>query len=443
MIGARSGADRTAAAGFPDRAEIEARQLASIRALISALIPHNRYYTHKLNEAGLSPDLSSLNDFTAAMPFTTKQELSEDHRLNPPFGSNLTYPLERYTRFSQTSGTSGIPLRWMDTTESWGWMVGNWVEVLRASGVGPQDRIFFAFSFGPFLGFWTAFEAGVRQGCLCLPGGGMSSAARIQSILANEVTVLCCTPTYAIRLGEVAQDEGICLAESKVKTILVAGEPGAGIPATRARIERLWPGARLWDHHGMTEVGPVTFECPVRRGVLHVIESAFIPEVIDPETGAAVEPGERGELVLTNLGRTGSPLLRYRTGDLVQCANASQCACGRYDLALEGGILGRTDDMVIIRGVNVYASAVEQIVRGFDQIAEYRVEISMEQALPEIALLVEPVSDCANVGSVVHDVEAAMRTALNLRVPVALAPPGSLPRFELKAKRWVRMGNGQ
>jgi phenylacetate-CoA ligase len=317
-------------------------------------------------------------------------------------------------------------------------MVGNWVEVLRSSDVGPEDRIFFAFSFGPFLGFWTAFEAGVRQGCLCLPGGGLSSAARLRAILDNGITVLCCTPTYAIRLAEVAAEESIRLADSRVKAILVAGEPGAGIPATRARIERLWPGARLWDHHGMTETGPVTFECPVQRGVLHVLETGFIPEVIAPETGQAVGPGESGELVLTNLGRVGSPLIRYRTGDLVKRASDTPCACGRYDLALEGGILGRTDDMVIIRGVNLHSTAVEQIVRGFDQVAEYRVEISMAQALPEITIQLEPVADCADAAALAQEIEAALRTAFNLRVPIALVPSGTLPRFELKAKRWVQ-----
>jgi phenylacetate-CoA ligase len=426
------------AAGFPDRAEIEGAQLAALRNLFAALIPNNRFYSRRFAEAGFLEGIASLADFAARMPFTTKQELAGDQHEFPPYGTNLTYPLGDYTRFSQTSGSSGSPLRWLDTTESWGWMVGNWMEVLRACGVRAEDRILFAFSFGPYLGFWTAFEAGVRHGCLCLPGGGMSSLARLQVILDNGVTVLCCTPTYALRLGEVAQDEGICLADSKVRIILVAGEPGAGIPATRARIEGLWPGARLWDHHGMTEVGPVTFECPIRTGVLHVIESSFIPEVIDPESGRAVGPGERGELVLTNLGRTGSPLLRYRTGDLVSRAAAGRCECGRYDMALEGGILGRADDMVIIRGVNVYATAVEQIVRSFDQVAEYRVELSTDQALPEIALLIETVPDCADAKAVAQEIEAAMRTAFNLRVPVAIAPPGSLPRFELKAKRWVR-----
>src|SRR5262249_49940639 len=152
-------------------------------------------------------------------------------------------------------------------------------------------------------------------------------------------------------------------------------------PSTRARIESLWCGASIVDHHGMTEVGPVSYSCPKQPGVLHVIESSFIAEVIDPESAKAVEPGSSGELVLTNLGRTGSPLLRYRTGDVVQAAKEAPCECGSYEIALEGGILGRTDDMVVVRGVNVYPSAIEQIVRSCGNVAEYRVEIHTGKAL--------------------------------------------------------------
>ncbi|HVF10991.1 MAG TPA: AMP-binding protein, partial [Abditibacteriaceae bacterium] len=300
-------------------------------------------------------------------------------------------------------------------------------------------RIFFAFSFGPFLGFWTAFEAAARRGCLCVPGGGLSSTGRLQAIIDNGITVLCCTPTYAIRLAEVAAQEKIDLTQAKIKTIIVAGEPGGSIPATRARIESLWPGARVFDHYGMTEIGPVSFECPLRQGVLHIIESAYYPEVIDPQTRQPVSPGETGELVLTNLGRLGSPLLRYRTGDNVKRAASLPCLCGRYDLALEGGILGRTDDMVVVRGVNVYPGAVEDVVRAFSEVVEYRVEIRTAETLSELKIHIEPSPTCQDAARLARQLESALRVAFALRVPVTVAPAGSLPRFDMKAKRWVRL----
>ncbi len=421
----------------PDRATIESRQIAALGLMFPMLTAGNPFYASRIRAAGLEGGPDSLSDFFALMPFTTKQDVVDDQRTLPPFGTNLTFPIEEYTRFSQTSGTSGSSIRWLDTPESWQWMVVNWARVFQASNVNAHDRIFFAFSFGPFLGFWTAYEAGAKLGCLCLPGGGMSSSARLRAILDNGVTVLCCTPTYAVRLGEVAAEEGIDLALSNVKTVIVAGEPGAGIPATRARIEHLWPGARLWDHHGMTETGPVTFECPSRPCVLHVMEDAYIPEVINPESGIAVGPGESGELVLTNLGRIGSPLIRYRTGDLVKRAVADRCACGTGELALEGGIIGRTDDMVVVRGVNLHPSAVEQIVRSFDQVAEYRVLVSTINAMTEVTLEVEPVATCLSHPELSRSIEAALRTAFNLRVAVVIAE-APLPRFEAKSKRWVR-----
>jgi phenylacetate-CoA ligase len=385
----------------------------TLQQLIAA-IKGNRFYTKKLAAC-------------SEIPFTTKRELIEDQRAHPPYGSNLTFPLERYTRFSQTNGTTGTPLRWLDTPESWDWMVGNWSRVYEAAGVGWGDRIFFAFSFGPFLGFWVAFEAASRMGCLSIPGGGMRSSARLRAILDNEVTVLCCTPTYALRLGESAQEENIDLSGSKVRRIIVAGEPGGSIRSTQDRIERLWPGARVVDHHGMTEVGPVSYACPASPRVLHVIESSYVAEIIDAEGGAV----DHGELVLTNLGRIGSPLIRYRTGDIVQ---RGACACGSSDLALEGGILARTDDMVVVRGVNLYPTAIEDILRAVDGIAEYRVEIRTERSLSEMSIQVEASGDERGL---VHRLEGALRDTLGLRIPVTMV--GSLPRFEMKAQRWVRV----
>jgi phenylacetate-CoA ligase len=385
--------------------------------LREAIAGRNAFYDRKL--AGWDGEWQRL-------PFTFKHELVDDQRAHPPFGSNLTFPLNEYTRFSQTNGTTGQPMRWLDTPESWDWMCGNWARVFEAAGVISDDRIFFAFSFGPFLGFWVAFDAAARMGCLVIPGGGMRSAARLQTILDCEATVLCCTPTYAIRLAETAAEEGIDLTACKIRRVIVAGEPGGSIKATQTRIQSLWPGAKVIDHHGMTEVGPVSYGCPKREGVLHVIEDSYIAEVLDT-----------GELVLTTLGRVGSPLIRYRTGDIVKSTPPGQCACGTFDLALEGGIVARTDDMVVIRGVNLYPSAIEEIVRACEGIAEYRVEIQTDRALSEMIIQVEPSGD--DDAALVHRLELALRNALGLRVPVVSVARGSLPRFEMKAQRWVRI----
>lgn len=425
----------------PTRAAIREAQLEQLRTLVTELFPANAFYTRKLEDVGVTFDVASLEDFTARFPFTTKAELVADQLKHPPYGTNLTYPLASYTRFHQTSGTTGMPLRWLDTPESWDCILEYWAEVFRAAGVKPGDRVCFAFSFGPFLGFWMAFESAERLGCLCIPTGGMGSVARVKVILDNAVTVLCCTPTYAIRLGEVAAESGLDPKQLHVRRIIVAGEPGGSIPATRARIEQLWPGARVFDHHGMTEVGPVTYECPVQPGVLHVIEAGYYPEVVEPGSSKPVAPGETGELVLTTLGRVASPLLRYRTGDLVRRgtrnAERGACACGSNELTLEGGILGRVDDMIIVRGVNIYPAAVEEVIRSVGGVAEYQVTVSAPGVLAELSLAVEPAADCADAGSLAARLGSALESAFSLRVPVRLASPGSLPRFEMKARRWV------
>jgi len=430
---------------FPARPAIVSSQLEQLRRLLAAVVPANLFYTQKFSLARVTATIASLDEFTEKFPFTTKQELAEDQRARPPYGTNLTFPLEHYTRFHQTSGTTGAPLRWLDTPDSWNWMVENWAEILRAAGATSSDRVFFAFSFGPFIGFWLAYEAAQRIGCLCLPGGGLSSAARLRVMLENAATVLCCTPTYALRLAEVAAEERIDLSATRVRTIIVAGEPGGSIPALRARLQELWHGARVFDHHGMTETGPVTHECPKRPGVLHVLEPAYFAEVIDPSTGKPAGAGQQGELVLTTLGRTGSPMLRYRTGDLVKAVNQPSaifhqpCECGRHTLALEGGILGRTDDMVVVRGVNVFPSAVADIIRACGDVAEYLVTVSNARSLTEFSVQVEPTPGCQDPPALVKRLEKSFEDAFALRVPVKTVSAGTLPRFEMKAKRWVKI----
>jgi phenylacetate-CoA ligase len=424
-------------ADYLSRAELAKIQGDRLSALLDALLPANPFYARKFALAGLSRrDIQNPDDLIR-LPFTTKAELTTDQEANPPYGSLLTYPRDRFCRLHQTSGTKGSPLRWLDTPQSWNWMLDNWAQLFRIAGVTAHDRLFFAFSFGPFLGFWTAFEAAARLGCLCLAGGGLSSLARLRMLLDNQATVLLCTPTYALHLAQVAQENHSGARGCALQKIIVAGEPGGSIPATRKRMEQAW-NARVFDHSGMTEIGPVAIECPENPAGLHILEADYLAEVIDPASGAAVPPGHIGELMLTNLGRHGSPLLRYRTGDLVR-VDPKPCPCGRTFLRLDGGILGRTDDMIPVRGDKVYPAALEDVIRRFAEVAEYRVEVDTGAPLAELRIEVEPVAACELAPKTLADrIAAAIRDELFFRAEVIAVPPGSLPRFEMKAQRIKR-----
>jgi phenylacetate-CoA ligase len=370
------------------------------------------------------------------MPFTSKMDLVWDREEFPPYGSNLTYPIGRYSRFCQSSGTTRGPLPSLDTAESWSAMLDCWDRVYEAAGVGPGEKIFFAFSFGPFLGFWTAFESATRRGNLSIPGGGLSSKARLQAMVAHEVEVLCCTPTYAMRLGELfaahTNDE---TATYRLKKIVVAGEPGGSLPEVRRRLSDLWKGARVFDHHGMTETGPVTYEHPDKPLALCVIEEAYFAEIIDRENQTEVAPGQKGELVLTTLTRTACPLLRYRTGDLVEKAYFAPAGASS-GLCLEGGILGRVDEMVVIRGVNVYPTAVEKIIRGFPEVVEFQVVQTTRQSMAELEVMIE--ADAKARPDLAERVQRELADAFTLRIPVKMVEAGELPRYEFKSRRWVR-----
>jgi len=403
--------------------------LNRLRALVAA-IRGNRFQSSRLAGVG---EITSIADFTARVPFTTKADIVADHAGHPPFGSNLTFPRARYTRFCQTSGTTAQPLAILDTPESWDWMLGNWARIYRECGIAPGDCVYFAFSFGPFLGFWTAFEGAARHGCLCIPGGGLSSAARIRGIVQHRAQVLLCTPTYALHLAEVAEREGLSLRDSAVRKIFVAGEAGGSVPAVRERISAAWNGAEVLDHYGMTEVGPVAFQrgksanAEGESDALHIIEESYFAEIIDPATNAPVADGATGELVLTPLGREANPLLRYRTGDLVRKRPG-------LGFTLEGGILGRTDDMLVVRGVNIFPSAVDAVVRAIPEVGEYRVHVTRNGAMTELAIEIESDNDTS-----ASRLAAKLTESFTLRIPVTRVAAGTLPRFELKARRWVRV----
>ena len=413
-----------------DSEPLKQHQWTRLVALVRAALPANRFLGARCARAGLADprDLRTWGDFER-LPLTTKSELVEDQAAHPPFGTYLSHPIDRYVRVHQTSGTTGTPLRWLDTEESWAWWARCWTVVLRAAGLGPGDRVFFPFSFGLFVGFWAGFEGARALGALAIPGGGQHTAQRLAAMESLGATAVCCTPSYALHLAEVARERGIALERLAVRTTVHAGEPGASIPAVRARIEAAW-GARAYDHAGMTEMGAYGFECAAQAG-LHVNEAEFVAEVVDPATG---RPAAEGELVLSNLGRVGSPLLRYRTGDRVRVARPP-CACGRTFLRLDGGILGRVDDMLIVRGVNVFPSALESIVRRFPAVDEFVIEVYRRGQLDEVRLLLEVQGQA---GAVVAAVQEAVRVDLGIRVEAVPVPGQSLPRYELKARRLVR-----
>ena len=395
---------------------IRAEQLRRLGRRVPELLRDNRFYRDRLHP------VESWADFER-LPLLTKAEIVADQEALPPFGSNLTYPLERYVRLHQTSGSSGTrPLRWLDTAESWEWWERVWAEhVFPAAGVVRGDRIFCAFSFGPFIGFWSAFCGAERMGAMAISGGAMTTEQRARAILDLGVTALCCTPTYALRLAAAARELDLDLAASQVRAVICAGEPGASIPTTRDLIARSF-GAGVYDHSGMTELGPTAFGCTAGGG-LHLVEPEFIFEV-SPE----------GELIATNLGRWGSPLIRYRTGDRVELISGP-CACGSPYPKLAGGILGRVDDMFTVRGVNLYPSQVEEIVRRHLEIDEFLIEHRTLRSMDEVVLLFESSFPAPDLE---ERLAADLRQALGARIDCRLVPAGTLTRSELKSKRLRR-----
>ena len=419
------------------REDLAAYQWQRFGRLLPAVAADNPFYRAKWRAAGVD-DARTIADWEAfhRLPFTTKAELSADQDAHPPYGTDLTFPLEQYVRVHQTSGTTGRPLRWLDTVESWNWWQHCWMFVYRAAGVGPGDRIFFAFSFGPFIGFWAAFDAARRIGALAIPGGGLDSSLRVRQLYESRATVLVSTPSYALRLAEVARVTGMDPARLGVRVTIHAGEPGASIPATRRRIEEAW-NARCIDHTGLTEVGATGFTC--QTGEVHLNESEFIAEVIDPATGGPA--GGEGELVLTNLGRRGSPVVRYRTGDRVRLVT-ERCGCGRTFGRLAGGILGRADDMLVVRGINVFPSVIEDVVRQFDGVDEFRIEVRRQREMLDLRVIVEIDGErhgADEIAATLAELRRRLQVACGIRIDADATAAGTLPRWELKARRVVRL----
>jgi phenylacetate-CoA ligase len=417
------------------RAQLRAWQNERLRTLLKEL-PNNPFYAQKFQAAGLPMTAVAHVADLSRLPFTTKGELAEEQLAYPPYGRLLTYSLSAYRFLHQTSGTTGRSLKWLDTAADWENFLRCWAEVYRGAGVTENDLVFCAFSFGPYISHWTGIDGARYVGALALSGGGMGSEQRLRAIIENRCTVLVCTPTYALHLAEVAARIGIDLPASDIRLTVHAGEPGASVPNVKRRIEAAW-GARCFDHAGATEVGAWAFDCLAEDGAMHLNELEFIFEVIDPQTAAPVAEGVRGELVITTLSRPGMPVLRYRTGDLVELTT-EPCACGRTLARIKGGVLGRADDMLSVRGVNVYPAAIDNLLKALPSVVEYEVEIRRVEEMDDLLLKVETSGEVA-FAEIERAIRTSFRTQLNIRVNVEQAPPLSLPRYEFKARRFRRM----
>jgi phenylacetate-CoA ligase len=424
-----------------DREELQALQLAKLRRLCEWAL-RSPHYRAVFKDAGFEPDQLRTVDDLRRLPMLTRDTWMGSQAGAPPFGDLPVAGPDQAIRYHTTSGTTGRePIRVLDSAKDWSWQAEMWCYGAWAFGVRPADIAYVAFGYGSFIGFWGLHYGLEKLGALNIPGGAQTTENRVRQIVDTGATVVATTPTYALRMAQEAARIGVDLAASPVEKLILSGEPAGSIPQTKALIEGKW-GAKAGDTAGMTEIGTIMiFECSRQPGGTHIIEDHFIEEVIDPVSGEPVGYGERGERVVTSFGRGIIPLIRYRTADLVCKVPAARCSCGRgFDL-YEGGILGRVDDMKLVRGTNVYPRAVEAIVREYPEIDEFQIRLTRDaDHLDTIALRIELVPTApdrdwpALAERLGRDLAAAHE---GLRFAIERAGAGELPRFELKARRTV------
>ena len=418
------------------RAAMTRWQSERLRAQVRHAAAHSPFYRRKFRAAGVSPARIRTLDDLRNLPFTTKDELKENQAAAPPWGDVLAVPLAEVLRVHLTSATTGRPLAFLDTREDWYGFYHSYARSLYAYGVRKADMVMAAFSYGPWIGYWSGFYAAQDLGCLVFPVGGLSTDQRLDALLTYPITVLGCTPSYALFLAEHAAKKGVDLAkDTRIRITWHTGEPGAAIPATKARIEAAF-GAEAYDLPGLTEIAAWGFECDARAGLTHVHEDYCYPEVLD-EQDRPVGPGGRGELVFTSLYRKAMPLIRYRTRDIVQVADRT-CPCGRTLIAFEGGVHARLEgDKKKVRGIIVYPRRIEELVRPHAAVDEFQVVFRRHEGLDDILVRIDP---SASLSLAERDGLRArladdLRTGLGIRVTVEMAEPGALPRWDHKARR--------
>jgi phenylacetate-CoA ligase len=419
------------------RERLRARQLRKFKEQLRYAYSESPFYRAKFDAAGVSPDDVETLDDVRSIPTTTKAELRDAQAGGDSlYGDLLAVDVDEVTEYHQTSGTTGQPVRQADSYRDWEWWADSWATVLWAQGIRPSDRVFFPFSYNVFVAFWAAHYACERIGAEVVPGGNLSSAQRVRKMAELDVTAFMSTPTYALRLAEVAEEEGFDPRELAVERVVCAGEPGASVPGTKRRLEERW-GARVFDHAGATESGAWGFSCDADGLGLHFNEASYLLEVLD-EAGDPVGPGETGELVVTPLDRRAQPYVRFELRDRVTLGE-EPCSCGRTFRYADGGVLGRTDDLTKINGVLVSPTAVEDVVRGFDGVAdEYRLVIEPHERkdidVPRLVAERHPETPL-RADEVVVELQKELKQATNLTFRIDLRDYEDLERFELKADR--------
>jgi phenylacetate-CoA ligase len=424
------------------REQLEKLQVERFRDRMKYVYERSAFYRRKFDAAGIKPDDIHVLEDIQHVPFTIKEELRESQAEHPPWGHFLCVPPEEGVRVFQTSGTTGIPVKALVNKTDWNvHFYEQFMHFMYGFGITKSDVLFVPFNFGLHIAWWGFSNALEHEGVMIVPGGGQSSQDRIRNIFEWEATAVCGTPTYLIHLGEASQQMGLPVTDSKVRKVVTAGEPGANVLSTKKTIERLW-GAKCYDDLGSTEMSNFGFECIFQQGT-HVIETMFYAECLDPETLLPLADGEIGELVISNLCTESMPLLRYRIKDLVRF-NKQTCDCGRTFLRLDGGVLGRSDDMFHFAGVNIFPSAVENFVREIEEFStEYQLIVPPMGTGRRLKIRVEPASPDISQESIAKAAKRlvdTMKYRTTVTPEVEVATMGDLPRFEGKAKRVVREG---
>ncbi len=414
-------------------------ELSYFRNMLSFAKEHSVLYREKLK--GIEGrDIQSLGDLRK-IPFTEKEELRKYQEMEPfPYGGTLGSNIEKVTTFRQTSGTTGKPVYVPETYESWQWRIEAWCHILYMAGFRPRHRIFLPFVYNVYVAFWEGHYAAEKLGCELVPGGGLDTKGRIHKILEIKANAMMNTPTYGLHIAEEAKAIGIDPASLGIERMLCAGEPMPS--ATRKRLEELYH-CHVFDHIGGTEPCAWAGMCEAKEG-MHLIEPFFLVEILDRETlQKEVEEGEVGVAVVTPLGRRSFPLIRFNTKDLVIKGKAS-CSCGRTTKKIKE-VVGRIDDLRKIRGVLFSPKTVEEVIRkGFPEIIEYEIIVERKGIMDEVILRTEfpPNFGTKEADQIKARLREDLKVKTNLSFLVRIEPPGSLPRYTLKAKRFRDMREG-